>query len=530
MKVYARDRIKHQSEHLVADALQKIDEKYLDGRISFAVSSVRIPAQRGKEIEIDFILVGKAGVFALEVKGGKISIKNGIWYTTNHKGTTDKINPLEQAQDNFYKLWEFLHSKGIRSARNAQIGLYGCVFPEPRFAKSPDPGWAKEQFLDNAFVTDPSSHLKQLIDYKDARFGRSEIGSDAIASILNLLVPDYGNYITDLTSAADDAIIKLSEEQIEILRPLNTRKRMIIEGPPGSGKTILAIGQLLQNEEDKIRTLYVCHNRAISNKVKAEIIKRLGQAPKYIEFKLDFEAKSSRASYDYLVLDEAQDYLNDETFLELDERLEDGLNNGRYRIYLDLNQDLFSASETSFLNELKEREDVVTYPLQYNYRNTVNINKFAKKISSLAAGAIRNNPEGVMPEIRNIPYDGSLVDYEQYTQGVLDKIRELLGTGTDPDEIMIVSLSSNDKSIMSDRNLSRVKLGGLKFILGRDHDWSKAKSDLIVIGNVYDLKGLDSKVVILTDVFTKQDREKALLVGVTRARSRLIMYQGKNIG
>lgn len=529
MKVYGRERIKHGSEHSVADSLEKIDVRHLDGRISYAIASVRIPAQRGKEIEIDFLLVGKSGLFVLEVKGGEISIRNGIWYTTNHSGDTNKINPLEQAQDNYYRLWEFLHSKGIRSAGNAQVGLYACVFPAIKFTRPPDSGWVQEQFLDNRFMIDPTKYLKELVDYKDARFHRSEISSDAINGVLDLLVPDYESYVTDLTSAADDAIFRLSEEQIEILRALSDNKRMVIEGPPGSGKTVLAIGQLIQNEFGKIRTLYVCHNRAIKNKVKAEVNRRLGSIPKYIDFNTDSEAKNSRATYDYLVLDEAQDYMNDETFIELDERHEEGLDGGRYRIYLDLNQDLFSSSETSLLNELKTRDDVLSYKLRYNYRNTININKYAKKLSSLNAGELRNNPEGVEPEICKIPYIDDLVDYKKYTNDVLGKIKELLGTGTRQDEIMIVSMSGNDKSIMSDRNLARVNVGGLKFVLGRDHDWSKAKTDTIVIGNVYDLKGLDSKVVILTDVFTKIDREKALLVGVTRARSRIIIFQGKNI-
>ncbi len=112
---------------------------------------------------------------------------------------------------------------------------------------------------------------------------------------------------------------------------------------------------------------------------------------------------------------------------------------------------------------------------------------------------------------------------------VLSKIRELLGTGTRQDEIMIVSMSGNDRSIMSERYMPKINVGNLKFVLGKEHDWSKLNVDTIVIGNVYALKGLDSKVVILTDVFTKVDREKALLVGVTTARSRLIIFQGKNI-
>lgn len=530
MKIYGLDRIKHEGEYRVAVALQKVDIKYLDGRISYAIASVIVPSQRGKEVEIDFVLVGRAGVFTLEVKDGIISINEGVWFTTNRKtGITSKINPLRQSQDNYYALWEFLHSKGVITSHRSQIGLYGCVFPEPMFSSSPDPGWVQEQFLDNAYMKEPAIYLKKLIDYKDFRFSRSEIGVDVISNILKLLVPNYSSYVTDITSAADDAIFRLSEEQAEILKPLSNNKRMIIEGPPGSGKTVLAIEQLIQNENEKVRTLFICHNKAIKNKVKAELIKRLKTHPLYIDLFTDYEAKISRATYDYMILDEAQDYMNDETFIELDERLEGGLNYGRFRIYLDLKQDIFSNSENSFLNELKQRDDVLNYNLRYNYRNTSKINKYAKKITKLDPGEIKNNPEGVNPEICQIPYIDDHVDYEKYTQDVLDKIHSLINTGTRSCEIMIVSLISNEKSILSDRNLVNHDTRPLKFILGRDYDWLNKQDNIIVTGNVYDLKGLDSKVVILTDVFSRKDREKALLVGVTRARARLIVFQGNNI-
>ncbi len=530
MKIYGLERIKHEGEYHVAESLQKIDTKYLDGRISFGISSVIVPSQRGKEVEIDFVLIGKAGIFVLEVKDGIISIENGIWFTTNRKtGVSSKINPLRQSQDNYYALWEFLHSKGIKTKFGAQTGFYGCVFPEPKFLKSPDPGWVQEQFLDSRFIKDPSLHIKNLIDYKDARFSRSEISNEAIGEILKLLVPNYKSYITDITSAADDAIFILSEEQAEILKPLSSNKRMVIEGPPGSGKTVLAIEQLIQNEHEQIHTLFICHNRAIKNKVKAELIKRLGTPPMYIDTFTDYEAKLSRATYDYMVLDEAQDYMNDETFIELDERLNGGLGDGRFRMYLDLKQDLFSKSESSFLKELKERDDVLNYYLKYNYRNTSRINKFAKKYSTLDAGEIHNNPEGVNPEICSIPYKEEHVDYKKYTQDVVNKINELINNGTSSNDIMVVSLSSNEKSVLSDRNLNNIDNLNFKFVLGREYDWMINQSNTVVIGNVYDLKGLDSRVVILTDVFSRVDREKALLVGITRARARLIVFQGKSI-
>ncbi len=531
MILYGSQRVRHSAEKDVLAVLETVKTSDLQSKISFGVASVSFTPAYGQDREIDFLLVGPAGIYVLEAKGGEISIRDGMWYSKNHWGESNKIFPFEQAKSNFYELWRFMAAKGVKLDRDS-IGHFSCVFPDYKLRALPDLAWAKEQYLDANFMRNPTQYINSLVDYTQNRFGSSrKLDESALKQIKALLVPNYKDYIRDISTVVDDKVLLLSEEQSIVFDALSDVKRMVIEGPPGSGKTILAIEQLLANEKAGIKTLYVCYNRALCNKVANDVRVRLKKEPGYLAVMTTTMLANHTEKYEYLVLDEAQDYLDDKELKTLSGLLKGGVTSGKFRIYLDENQDVFEASEKNTLNGLIARDDVVFYPLKYNYRNSAKINTFVRKMTPLRVGLIRNNPEGSEPEVSKIPYVGKSVDYVQYPKDVGAKINELLKSGVQPKEIMIVSISNNYSSVMSERNRTDVKLiNGVKLSLGRDVDWKGfEKANTIIHGNAYDLKGLDSKIVVCTDVFTKADKEEALLVGMTRARSRLIVFTGKNV-
>ena len=39
--------------------------------------------------EIDFLIVGPLGIYALEIKGGRVSCSEGVWYYTNRNGNVN---------------------------------------------------------------------------------------------------------------------------------------------------------------------------------------------------------------------------------------------------------------------------------------------------------------------------------------------------------------------------------------------------------------------------------------------------------
>ena len=83
--------------------------------------------------EIDFLVVASnQGVFALEVKGGRIRREDGIWIYTDKYGVEhEKVRgPFEQAQEGMYSVKDGLKKRSeSTNVRNALCG-YGVMFPD----------------------------------------------------------------------------------------------------------------------------------------------------------------------------------------------------------------------------------------------------------------------------------------------------------------------------------------------------------------------------------------------------------------
>ena len=61
--------------------------------------------------EVDFFaLIPEMGIFALEVKGGRVRRQNGIWSFTDKYGHTDtkERGPFDQAWEGIYSLKEYI--------------------------------------------------------------------------------------------------------------------------------------------------------------------------------------------------------------------------------------------------------------------------------------------------------------------------------------------------------------------------------------------------------------------------------------
>ena len=88
--------------------------------------------------EIDFlVLAPNLGLFSLEVKGGRVSRKNGIWNFTNRYGETSSSSkgPFEQARDGIYSVIGNLKSKPSIKVSDISTILHGSgvLFPDIEF-------------------------------------------------------------------------------------------------------------------------------------------------------------------------------------------------------------------------------------------------------------------------------------------------------------------------------------------------------------------------------------------------------------
>jgi trehalose-6-phosphatase len=79
----------------------KLRESYVNNPMYVAFHSLSLTTHEKKRFgEADFVIVCEYGLFVLEVKGGRISVRDGKWYTVNKHGEEYKLkeSPFRQAE------------------------------------------------------------------------------------------------------------------------------------------------------------------------------------------------------------------------------------------------------------------------------------------------------------------------------------------------------------------------------------------------------------------------------------------------
>ena len=86
----------------------------LDGATAF--HSLNLPEHRKKQFsEADYVVVSPRGILVLEVKGGRLSMKQGIWSTTDRNGNKNEFSesPIVQAKDARVAVQDILQKKSL---------------------------------------------------------------------------------------------------------------------------------------------------------------------------------------------------------------------------------------------------------------------------------------------------------------------------------------------------------------------------------------------------------------------------------
>lgn len=114
--------------------------------------------------EIDFlVLAPKLGIFALEVKGGRVRREKGIWYFTDrYNNTSSKVRgPFEQAKDGIFSIVEAIknHTDNAHCHVDNVLFGYGVMFPDIEFTAS---GIEEEQW--QVFDSRDGCNVRQFIN------------------------------------------------------------------------------------------------------------------------------------------------------------------------------------------------------------------------------------------------------------------------------------------------------------------------------------------------------------------------------
>ena len=524
---------------------------------------------RNRYGEIDFVVLAPDwGIFCLEVKGGRLSSRDGLWNYTNRDGetTTNLKSPFLQARDGMFSLQEIVRERCEDGDRLAGLVYgYGVMFPDIEWDHA-DPEHESWQIYDRSFRAPVSGFIKGLARRSpDAAQGRRRPTASDIRMLKQALRPDFEYIVKPVQqiTEAESALLVLTEDQYSVLDGLEGNARLVIEGGAGTGKTLLAIEAARRAASAGRKTLLLCFNRLLGRWI-AENASKLPRADTIVAgnvhriFETQFIARGSRAEefeqrkadameqddpernrffredfslyafdavtegavepFDVLIIDEGQDLIRSEYLDVFDALLRGGLAGGRWIMFADFARQAIYADTTAdeMRDELNRRGHFASYALRHNCRNTRPIALETALLSGFEA-----------PPFLPSNVEGKSVDYQFWTsdlkqrKAIANIITRLLDDGLRPQEITILSPVRRENSCLKEP-LSELPVGIVDLM---EEMVTEPPSNAVLFATLHSYKGLENRAIIIIDIEHLSDEynRQLLYVGMSRPRARLFM-------
>ena len=200
--------------------------------------------------EIDFVvLVPDKGIACLEVKGGRVRCEDGVWSTSDGsgRGYTFPRSPFLQSREGMFALRKAVQREFGAGAEADVLFTAGVVFPD--IAGPPaTPEFERWEYLDLYDLRQPISvGVERMLTREAARIGADSIEAthSTLKKIRNYLRPDFDAAIARATTIrrSEERLIRLTDEQYDVLDILEANRQSLVTGAAGTGKTMLALEQ-----------------------------------------------------------------------------------------------------------------------------------------------------------------------------------------------------------------------------------------------------------------------------------------------
>lgn len=508
------------SERIVYDQLLKLpDDFYIFHSVRWNKRSSKFSSTWK---ENDFLILHKnLGGLVLEVKGGDIEYKNGVFFQTNSQTKEKKIldskkrnDPLSQAIDGAYHYRRLIGCLSNDFPIECAVWFSSCKIGD-KISKFPlSYREINKAILDSENTKNGAQSIFDVFSfYKTNR--KTNITDDEFKNIVDLIASDF-ELITapDIKkSELDYTFLKLTKEQTSLLDYITEQNCVTIQGVAGTGKTLIAKEAAKRFGKDNRKVLFLCFNRLLfidlMHRYPYENVTYFtinsfiskynnGADTGKSELRAKELAKIPTDKFDFndIIIDEAQDFENDEILYFKNYAL---AKDGHFMTFYDKNQ-LIATSKVPDWIANAECKLVLTK----NCRNT-------RQIASTAYNVIDKELNQQVMIV-----DGKTTGIVFAENNPIEKLNKLIKeltsekNGYTNSDITILSLCKEEKSFLF--NINDIK--GIPISKERNNN-------SIFFTTSRKFKGLESRVVIVIDVdkdcFEDEKRKMNFYVACSRA-------------
>lgn len=401
--------------------------------------------------EIDFLIMGPTAVLVLEVKGGRVQCKDGLWTHTDRFGRsrTSSEGPYGQARSAMYALRDMLvHRYRFAPAIAGKAGFgFGVIFadidwdidtPEAPAAITAD----RTMLVSSAAL---GRYLKALVKYwREKHPSATTLSPGDLRSLRGRLRPDVDVYppLTLRLGTALHEMQQLTEEQYERLDCLEQNERVIMSGGAGTGKTFLLI---------QFARRHAALGKAVTIALHSEVLAaylRKSCSDSNIQVAV-LDSLSSLPPADLLLVDEGQDLMTFDALTRISATVKGGLDRGRWCWFMDENNQagLSGSLDPEALEYLATglaTGKPVRFPLHRNCRNTKEIVRQVQLWTGADIGRTEVSGQGAAPHVLLVKDPATA---HSVVEPVLSK---LIDEETAPEEIGIITGSTKEPAFFSE--------------------------------------------------------------------------------
>jgi len=393
-----------------------------------AFHSVKLRSHEYKQqAEADFVLLWRGVVIVVEVKGGGVRKHEGV-YSVDRRGDWHRLrdSPMDQARTAAFALRDILKEEGVGwFAHEAVVVTPDIERPQNSVEWSPTHWWAKDEMT----VAGVRASLDAV-----AEAARKPSHTTRAARTSDLRVRLFGEFTRlPVLDAQRGAVLeeqsRATEGQCKVLAALARSPRLLVQGGAGTGKSLVLAEAAKQEADQGRRVLVTFRSPHLSQFFEGHLSdRRVDVVP--------FKALPADRQWDVVRVDEAQDLMNASDMDRLDTVLEGGRASGRWRMFLDHNNQAHVDGTFDGDVHALVGAEAVPVDLDTNVRNT----RAIAHVVQTYLGADVGDPGIVHGErvVRHeVPDDRNFTDAEALAE-------QLVSDGARRGNVLIIRVTSDE--------------------------------------------------------------------------------------